>query len=353
MVMFSCTKEDTETIDSPIDPADTVTYSPTPYTVAIPDWVTVSGIIGEMPIPEDNPMTVEGIALGRELFYEKMLSGDETMSCASCHFQEFNFSDSARFSTGITGDIGDRQAMGIVNSAWLDSLFWDGRAITLEDQAFGPVVNPVELNESWVNVEAKLQADPKYPSLFKKAFGTKTIDSVLVSKAISQFERTMVSYDSKYDEFLNVSSDVYTETETNGYMVFLNEAHCIHCHSGPLMTDDTFRNNGLDEVFTDIGLAKTTGLVTDEGKFKVTTLRNIAESGPYMHDGRFATLEEVIEHYDNGVNPNSPNIDVEMVEDFGGGLNLTEEQKSDLLAFLKTLTDDSFLANEDFSDPNN
>lgn len=322
----------------------------TPLIIEVPAHIATS-IIGEMPIPADNPTTVEGVALGRKLFYENMLSGDNTISCATCHIQGDGFADKRQFSEGITGDLGDRQAMAIINSGWTDLFFWDGRAVSLEDQAFGPVVNPVELNETWPNVVAKLQDDCDYPHLFEAAFGTSIIDSVLVSKAIAQFERTLVSFDSKYDKFFYNQEDVFTQAEMNGFDLFMGDAECVHCHSGPNLTDDMFRNNGLDIVQTDIGLGKVTGDELDNGKFKVTTLRNIAQTAPYMHDGRFATLEEVVEYYNSGVQADSPNLDPEM-EHFSEGLNLTEEQKSDLIAFLHTMSDETFLTNPKFSDPN-
>ena len=329
----------------------TAYIEPTPTVVTVPSWINTS-IIGDMPHPSDNPLTVEGIALGRELFYEKQLSGDNSMSCASCHFQEFSFSDNALFSTGITGDFGDRQAMAIVNLAWDNLFFWDGRAVSLEDQAFGPVVNHLELNDTWPNVVAKLQANPKYPNLFRKAFGTNIIDSVLVSKAIAQFERTMVSFNSDYDKyFYEGDLTALSSSEINGFNLFFGQAECIHCHSGPLLNDPSFRNNGLDATFTDLGYGTVTGSSTDIGKFKVTTLRNIAESAPYMHDGRFATLEEVVEHYNSGVVASSPNLDSEM-DHFVGGLNLTVTEKADLVAFLLTFSDSTYLNNPNFSDPN-
>jgi len=188
--------------------------------------------------------------------------------------------------------------------------------------------------------------------LFQKAFGTSVIDSNLVTKAIAQFERTMVSFNSDYDSyFYQGDTSALTSSEKNGYDLFFGQAECIHCHSGPLLNDPVFRNNGLDDVFADLGLGDVTGLVSDNGKFKVPTLRNIAESGPYMHDGRFSTLEEVVEHYNSGVQGGSPNLDSEMTH-FIGGLSLTAAEKADLVSFLKTFTDDSFLNNSDFSDPN-
>jgi cytochrome c peroxidase len=199
---------------------------------------------------------------------------------------------------------------------------------------------------------SKLQSDPVYSSLFFKAFGSNKIDSVLVSKAISQFERTMVSFNSDFDKyFYGGESSVLTASELNGFDLFFGDAECIHCHAGPLLNDPTFRNNGLDATLTDLGLGAVSNQSSDNGKFKVTTLRNIEMSAPYMHDGRFATLEEVVEHYDSGVEGNSPNLDPEM-NHFVGGLNLTAIQKADLVAFLKTFTDNTYLNNPNFSDPN-
>jgi len=342
LILHACKKPDSE-IDQ--------IQNPTPAEVVIPAWVATS-IVGEMPHPDENPLTLEGIELGRALFYEKKLSANNDMSCASCHSQEFSFSDSAQFSVGVEGELGGRQAMSIVNLAWDELFFWDGRAFSLEDQAFGPVVNPVELNETWPNVVAKLQADTNYPPLFERAFGTTTIDSVLVTSAIAQFERTLVSFDSDFDRFsYGNETDVLNEEEMLGFDLFFGEAECVHCHAGPLLNDPTFRNNGLDDTFADLGYGAITGNSSDDGKFKVSTLRNVAESSPYMHDGRFETLEEVIEHYNSGVIGDSPNLDPEM-EHFAEGLDLTDEEKAALVAFLKTLSDDHFLSKEEFSDPN-
>jgi cytochrome c peroxidase len=325
---------------------------PTALEVDVPFWIGTS-IIGDMPHPANNPLTVEGVALGRKLFYDKNLSGDNTMSCASCHLQGVGFSDSAQFSTGIAGDMGGRQAMAVINLAWDDKLFWDGRAASLEDQAFLPVVNNVELNTTWPEVEEKLRADEGYADLFEAAFASRDIDSVKVVQAIAQFERTLVSFNSRYDRFFFGGEQILSDAELAGFDLFMGDAECVHCHAGPLMSDPTFRNNGLDMVHADLGLADVTGDPADNGKFKVTTLRNIGATAPYMHDGRFATLAEVIEHYNSGVLSDSPNIDPEM-EHFtlDGGLNLTDEQKANLVAFLHTLTDEAFLTNSAFSDPN-
>lgn len=322
----------------------------TSLTVQIPDYISNS-FVGPAPEPTDNSTTVEGVALGRRLFYETLLSDDNTMSCASCHAQADAFSDINQFSEGITGETGDRQAMAVINLAWDEKLFWDGRAHTLEDQALEPVTNPIELNANWLDVVQKLQDHDEYPELFEAAFETCVIDSLLVAKAIAQFERTLVSFNSHYDRYFYMQEDVLTESELNGFNLFMGDAECVHCHSGPLLSDQTFRNNGLDIQLTDLGLGSVSGLIEDHGKFKTTTLRNIALTAPYMHDGRFATLEEVVEHYNSGVQGDSPNLDSEM-EHFVGGLSLTPEQVADLVAFMQTFTDEEFVTNPSFSDPN-
>jgi len=172
-----------------------------------------------------------------------------------------------------------------------------------------------------------------------------------IVKAISQFERTLLSFNSRYDNYFYGDFTGFTESETNGFDIYFSEkGDCIHCHAGPILTDNEFRNNGLDSELTDLGLADVTGLSTDEGKFKVPTLRNIEYTGPYMHDGRFETLEEVVEHYNSGVHADSPNLDDEM-HNASEGLNLTNEEKTDLINFLKTFSEPDFLTNTHFSDP--
>lgn len=324
-------------------------YVSQPAELEIPVWA--SAYLGEMPIPEDNPTTVEGIYLGRRLFYDERLSGDGSKSCASCHLQASSFSDPDQFSQGITGERGTRNAMQIVNAGWFPFLFWDGRAGSLEEQALGPVVNPVELNTTWPEVEARVAQDRLYPALFKMAFGDYGIDSLRIAAAIAQFERSLLSFSAPFDDYFYGDGSGLTESEENGFDIFFSErGDCIHCHAGPLLTDNEFRNNGLDSQIVDAGLGEITGLASDAGKFKVPTLRNIEFTAPYMHDGRFATLEEVVEHYNSGVHAESPNLDPEM-HNASLGLNLTETEKQDLVAFLKTFSDPAFLANPDFADP--
>lgn len=341
-VVFACSKTETPSNTSEV-------YSATPYTVTIPSWV--STFLSPMPTNPSNPLTVEGISLGRKLFYEPMLSDNQTQSCASCHLQTAGFTDTAAFSKGTNGAIGDRNAMQIINLAWSNYLFWDGRRTTLEAQAHDPVTNPIEMRNTWPVVVERLQKDPIYPGLFFKAFGTRTIDSNLVTKAIAQFERTLVSFNSRFDKYyFEGDTNALNTQEKRGLALFFGKADCNHCHSDVLLTDDALRNNGLDTRFTDRGRGKVTGLPTDDGKFKVPTLRNIAETAPYMHDSRFKTLEEVVNHYSDNVKTNSPNLD-ENMEIIAKGLRLSQQEKSDLVAFMKSLSDTEFLTNPNFKKP--
>ncbi len=339
----------------------------TPYKIDYPN--SFLAFVPKMPIPLDNPLTEQGVRLGRELFYETLLSGDNSQSCASCHAPSSGFSDNNKFSDGIDGIKGNRNAMPLFNLAWSNSFFWDGRSGSLEDQAFRPITDPNEMHNTWPNVVFALQQTDKYPVLFEEAFGTDIIDSVLVSKALAQFERTLISGNSPFDNRLNGKSG-YTADELarllNGYTLFITEADtsqngtgnkgadCIHCHGleeAPLFTYFEFRNNGLDEVHIDIGYEAVTGNPADRGKFKTPSLRNLTFTAPYMHDGRFETLEEVVEHYSSGLKK-SPTIDPDMKTVNKGGLNLTPQQKADLVFFLKSLSDSSFITNPDFQDPN-
>lgn len=329
----------------------------TPYPLVIPPFFP------PMDIPANNPLTVEGVNLGRYLFWEKKLSGNNTMSCGTCHMPEHGFSDSARYSTGIFGDLGNRQAMPLINMGWSPTYFWDGRSVTLEQQVEEPITNPIEMAENWETALAELANDPIYPPLFYKAFGSTEITKEGVVKAIASFMRTMISANSKFDK-QRIGQYVFTPSEFNGYTLFLTEggspdqvpggsfgADCFHCHGFGAMqfSDYLFHNNGLDASFTDLGRGAISGSVFDNGKFKTPTLRNIELTGPYMHDGRFTTLEQVINHYNSGGVP-SETIDPFM-KFTTGGLQLSEQAKADLIAFLKCLTDTSFIHNPAFSDP--
>lgn len=320
---------------------------------------------GDFPAPQiatDNPLTQQGVKLGRMLFYEKMLSGDGSQACASCHMQEFAFTDTARFSTGIQGKKGGRHAMSVFNMAWhSNEFFWDGRAHLLRDQSLLPIQDELEMDETLENVITKLSQNQNYRDQFKRAFGSEQITSDKISLALEQFMNSITSTNSKYDQYLKDTS-VFNDSEKRGLALFNTEynaffpdksgADCQHCHSGLNFENDKYMNNGLDAdgMFKDLGREKATKDPTDRGKFKVTSLRNIAVTGPYMHDGRFKTLEQVIEHYNSGLKPSST-LDPALEQTRATGLFLDEQDKKDLVAFLKTLTDQDLLTNPDYSNP--
>lgn len=312
-------------------------------------------------IAADNPLTQQGVMLGRMLFYEPMLSSDGSMSCASCHRQEDAFTDTAKFSTGVKGLLGGRQAMAIFNMAYnSNEFFWDGRAHLLRDQALLPIQDALEMNETLDNVVAKLSASQKYKDQFVRAFGTNEINEFKISLALEQFMNSILSNDSKYDR-VKAGTETYTAEEQRGHDLFFLEynpfdsansgADCAHCHSGINFENDGYLNNGLDETFADDGRYKVTNDPNDKGKFKVPSLRNIEKTFPYMHDGRFASLEEVVEHYNSGIKKSST-VNPTVENTMQTGLRLTKQQKTDLIAFLKTLTDHSLLINPEYSNPN-
>ena len=318
---------------------------PTPYNLIIPAGFP------SMNIPADNPMTVEGIALGRRLFFDPILSGDNSISCGSCHFQQFGFTDSLRqFSSGIDNFAGTRNSMPIMNLGWERNFFWDGGASNLESQVIGPIENPIEMHETLSNALSELNAHPEYPALFRQAFGSEIINTANLIKAIAQFERTLISGNSRFDKFMQQGMPL-TVQEIRGMDLFIDfqKGDCVHCHVlGSTFTDHEFRNNGLDSVSEDEGRGRITLLATDYGKFKTPGLRNIAVTGPYMHDGRFATLEQVLEHYNTGIKPH-PNLDPRLSDVTPG--RMTSQDIQDIVAFLNTLTDEEFLTNPNFKKP--
>lgn len=320
-------------------------HDTTPYSIAVPAHVeSYLGVSIEEP-------SVAQVELGRRLFHDVNLSADGSVSCASCHLQSQGFSDPNPVSLGIDGAEGTRNAMAIVNLAFDDRFFWDGRRNSLEAQAHDPVVDPSEMGSRWEEVEERLMADEVYPQLFFEAFGDTRIDSVQATQAIAAFERAMVSFNAPYDAFFYEGEmAVLDSSAQRGFELFFGEAECVHCHAGPLLTDQTFKSNGLDGTVTDLGLGAVTGADSDLGKFKVPTLRNIAATAPYMHDGRFATLMEVVEHYNSGVDSLAPNLDPDM-HAYEEGLNLTHQQKLDLVAFMESFSDEEFLENAAFSSP--
>ena len=331
-------------------------YEATPLALEIPQLFEEK--IPAPLIPQNNPQTVEGVALGKKLFFDPILSGDNTLACAGCHAPSAGFSDNRQFSPGIDGIEGRRNSMPLFNLAWNfeESFFWDGRTTTLEDQALEPVIDPIEMHNTWPEAVSSLQASATYPELFENAFGTTTIDSTLVSKAIAQFVRTLISGNSRYDQYLRGEIEL-TDSELNGLEVYVDEnrGDCFHCHGTPpnnlLWTDNAFHNNGLDETFDDLGRGGATGDPREFGAFKTPSLRNLAYTAPYMHDGRFETLEEVINHYSEGL-VYSETIDPLMKAVSEGGVQLTEKDKEDLKAFLLALSDEGFINNPDFQKPN-
>lgn len=326
-------------------------YQPTSLPLDIPE-IFSTNIIPPI-IPAENPQTVEGVALGKRLFFDGILSSDGSKSCASCHSPQNAFSDTTPTSIGVSGVSGFRNSMPLFNLAWNynERFTWTGRELSLERQIEGPVTNPIELQSNWEEVIDRLQNHPEYPELFQLAFNTSTISKDLITKAIAQFERTLISANSKFDRY-TLGQASLTPQELNGLDIFLREdkGDCFHCHgnpNNPLWTDNDFHNNGLDATFIDLGLGVFTGDPNDNGKFKTPSLRNLAYTAPYMHDGRFATLDEVINHYSEGLQ-NSPTIDPLMKQIAQGGVQLSAQEKADLKAFLLTLSDPSFLNNPDF-----
>ena len=261
----------------------------------------------------DNPLTTEGIFLGRMLFYERKLSVNNKISCASCHQQKYAFADDRTLSEGVDKSVTDRNSMSLVNLAWIRDFFWDGRARGLEIQAAVPLTNPHEMGQSLETSVLKLARTAGYPALFKAAFGSDCINGNKIIKAIAQFESTLISCNSKYDDYLQGKYQP-TETEKRGLHLFFGSTensmlarsvNCAHCHGGAKLFIEQYHNNGLDSFPSDIGRQKVTGLESDRGKFRVPTLRNIALTAPYMHDGRFKTLEQVLDHYSDHVKESS------------------------------------------------
>jgi cytochrome c peroxidase len=300
-------------------------------------------------LPQDNPLTKEGVALGERLFHDTRLSINNTQSCASCHSREHALADPRQFSTGAEGKTGKRNAMAIFNMAWHDGFFWDGRAKTLRQQVLMPVQDKVEMHETLENVTAKLEKDEAMQAAFAKAFGPAGITSDRMARALEQFILTQVSQNSKFDRAARKVAAL-TPEEARGLQLFTTEfdparglrgADCFHCHGGTLFSNHKFTNNGLVLAADDVGRMAVTGVEGDRGKFKTPSLRNIALTAPYMHDGRFKTLEEVVEHYSTGVR-RTPTLDPNIAKHPEAGIQLSAEDKKALVAFLKTLTDEDF-----------
>ena len=310
-------------------------------------------------LPLDNPLTGPGIALGKKLFFDKRLSGDNSQSCADCHRVEHAFSDRGNaLSKGVDGRPGKRNSMSLMNLAWQKSFFWDGRESRLREQVLVPIQDPLEMNADLSEVLRKLEIDSGYARQFESVFGTPGISTDRLGLALEQFLLTRVTHESKFDRFRAGKAELSDE-ESRGLDLFFTEhdprinqfgADCFHCHAGTMFTTHRFANNGLDETFADGGRFAVTGRAEDRGKFKTPSLRNVAVTGPYMHDGRFESLDEVIDHYDSGVK-RSTTLDPNLAKHPPSGLSLSKTDKRALVAFLKTLTDDRFAGSEEY-EPN-
>jgi cytochrome c peroxidase len=295
-----------------------------------------------------NDVTKNGFELGRKLFYDPILSANNTISCGSCHIQTSGFTHHGHsVSHGIFDRLGTRNTPPIMNLAWSPLLMWDGGVFDLDLQPIAPITNHVEMDDSVVNVLARLRSSTVYPSLFQKAFGSQEITTGNFLKALSQFMLLCVSSNSKYDQVMRREM-VFSADEQVGYSLFSQK--CASCHQEPLFTDHSFRNNGLGiSTVNDKGRYKVTLQDTDRYKFKVPSLRNLDYTPPYMHDGRFFTLEAVLEHYTGQVQQ-TPNLDLVLQQNDQLGINMTADEKIKILAFLQTLNDRSFVTDRRFSE---
>ncbi len=276
--------------------------------------------------PKDNPSTPEKIALGKQLYFDPRLSADNKISCASCHDPKKGWSNGEQFATGVEGKKGGRNSPTVINSAYYTLQFWDGRAKSLEDQALGPIQNPIEMNLTLEKVVEKLNGIAGYKEQFQKVFGTDvTPDGI--AKSIAAFERTVLSGDAPYDKLKAGDKAALSESAQKGMKLFFGKANCSACHSGPSFTDSAFHNIGLDSK--DEGRFVISKIKGDTGAMKTPTLRDIAKTGPYMHNGSLKTLEEVVAHYNKGGNGN-PFQDEEI-----HALKLTDADLADLVTFMK------------------
>jgi cytochrome c peroxidase len=352
ILLVACKKNESE---QPTD-AKPVLYDPTPYTLNHLGFPAP-------PISIDNLLTIQGVQLGRMLFYEKMLSGNNTQSCGSCHQQQFAFTDTAKFSSGIHGLLGKRNSMSAVNMAWnTGGFFWDGRADSLRKQVLMPIRDILEMDGNLDSIVSKLSLSKIYREQFMRAFGSEEINSRKIALALEQFLHSIISNNTKYDQYKRGELTL-DSSEERGRLLFFTEynpsfpelsgADCAHCHSGPNFSNNRYMNNGTktESEIMDLGRQTVTGDMNDKGKFKVITLRNIALTAPYMSDGNIQTLEEVIDHYNIGLKE-STTLDPALRFTKEKGLMLTPQDKADLVAFLKTLTDHTLISDPKYADPN-
>ena len=331
-----------EALPQPIDLPNT----PTPYPFKLSNRLPIPSL------PLDNPLIAERIELGRRLFHDPQLSIDNTIACASCHQEDHAFSDPARVSAGVNGQFSRRHSMPLFNLAWKDSFFWDGRVHSLREQVLIPIEDPREMGESLDHVIEKLSADADYPTLFSNAFGSASITAQTIGLALENFLLSLTSYNSKFDQAMSGKAQL-SASEQRGFELFMTEfeprsrqygADCFHCHGGALFTDNRFHDNGLAQIAADRGLAEVTRNPLDANKFSTPSLRNIALTAPYMHDGRFQTLEEVVEHYSSAITSRAT-LDPNLAKHPTTGLQLSAQDKTALVDFLKTLSDPQYIQN--------
>lgn len=291
------------------------------------------GLDAYMPTPPDNPLTAEKAALGRKLFFDERLSRDNSVSCATCHDPEIGFTDREPVAVGVDKQKGTRRTPRLINRGYGQTFFWDGRAQSLEEQVLKPIENPIEMDLSLAEAVGRVAEDPDYATAFQTAFGAGP-DASTLAMALASYVRTIVSGDSPYDRYVAGDSDALTPEQKRGLELFRGKAACAVCHLGPNLTDEEFHNTGVgwkDGPPEDIGRAKVTNHPEDRGAFKTPTLREVSLAGPYMHDGSLETLEDVIDFYNDGGEANDY-LDRDMAE-----LDLTDQEKADLVAFLEAL----------------
>jgi len=365
LFLIACKKDNASSDSTPKTPnLPTVAYNYS--TPNLPVHFLNPQIAGIDNTPVSNPTTDEGATLGRVLFYETQLSKNSTVSCASCHVQTKGFSDPFILSEGFEGHFTGRHSMGIVNSRYYPTgkFFWDERAATLEEQVLMPIQDSVEMGLTLTELVSRVSGQSYYGSLFQDAFGTTEITTDKISKALAQYVRSIVSFQSKYDVGRAQASgpqedfNNFTAQENHGKTLFQNGPNgfaCSMCHARDIQVANKGRNNGLDLSTIDEGVGGVSGIPFDEATFKVPSLRNVMLRAPYMHDGRFATIEEVLEHYSTGIK-NHPTLDHELKDPNTNQpikLNMTAQEKQDLIAFFNTLTDSEITTDPKFSDPFN
>ncbi|MBL7742204.1 MAG: cytochrome-c peroxidase [Chitinophagaceae bacterium] len=366
IIFYSCKKN--ESGNTVTDPLAALNLPASPFNYAsqpLPNYLRTPNINDQDNTPAANPVTDWGATLGRVLFYDKILSINNTISCAGCHKQSVGFSDNQVLSKGFAGGNTGRHSMSLINARYYPNgrFFWDERAATLEIQTLTPVQDHVEMGMNLDTLVSRLKTKAHYPVLFQKAFGNTTITSDKIANALSQFVRSLISYRSKFDAGRSLIAPPqdpiltpypnFTPQENMGKQLFFSPlTACNSCHGTETFTAPGPRNNGLENPSVDRGVGGATNMPAQDGNFKVPSLKNIELTAPYMHDGRFATLEQVVEHYNSGVQPH-PNLAPQLKNPDGTPkrLNLTVDHKAALVAFLKTLTDNAITTDEKFSDP--